>query len=323
MIAHRPVTQRGRGSNIPNAVIDTALTRHPDGFGIAWRDSDGLRYEKFGPTKVEKAEFRRLLKEIDKRRDIEYVAHWRMATHGPACEDLAHPYEYTDPVEGRVLVFHNGVIDIFADKHESDTQVFVRDILANLPSAWWRQPAIVDLVDMSTGWSKLVLMTETETVNLNERHGTKDGGLWYSSNHLPGWSTNSVAKYASYLDDEWDNDWERIPGGAWVRKTEPRSIIPYSAAESAKTFGLGETTQPMSNTALWQHEGHIIEPLQSFDFTKDGDYPSSIICTECGTSGDVYLIQGRAFTDINHVWHTVNEAHDVDEAADSDELLPV
>ena len=51
MIAHRFLSAKGKGQNIPNAVIETALVRHPDWFGVAWRDPEaGLLYEKFGPT---------------------------------------------------------------------------------------------------------------------------------------------------------------------------------------------------------------------------------------------------------------------------------
>ena len=128
MIAHRPASAEHRGSNIPNTVIDTAIGRHPDGFGIAWREAGALRHEKFGPA--ESTEFRDALKKLDKDSTIEYTAHWRFATSGKPCRDLSHPFIYTDPIEGDVAVFHNGVIDIATGgSHESDTSVFVRDVM--------------------------------------------------------------------------------------------------------------------------------------------------------------------------------------------------
>src|ERR1035437_875358 len=182
MIAYRRASAAKRGSNIPNEVIDTAMSRHADGFGIAWREEPGvLKYDKFGPK--ETGEFRKLLKAVDKNQRLDYVAHFRMATQGPPCKVLSHPYSYIDPVVGEVLVFHNGIIDIAAEKHESDTEVFVRDVLAQLPSEWWKVQVYKDLVDMAIGWSKLVLMTGEETVNLQASSGKEEGGTWDSSNH--------------------------------------------------------------------------------------------------------------------------------------------
>lgn len=322
MIVHRPILSKGKGSNIPNVVVSTALVRHPDGFGIAWRDADGLRHEKFGPN--EKEEFRRLLKAVDQRRDIEYVAHFRYATHGPEDEAHAHPFSYNDPVEGTVLVFHNGIIDVTTTKEESDTEVFVRDILPHLPSAWWRNPSLVALVDMAVGWSKLVLMTATETVNLHHKAGETDGGLWYSSNHRPsvwetstsqvnGWSgTVKGRAYESYKTfdagyTDFDDGWIKLPTGEWIRKSDERSLVPY-----AGNARLASAPSPTSNASLWMHEGHELAPLQKFDFTKDSDYEASIICESCGTAGDVYIIGGKAFVDIPHVWTLKSAENDPD-----------
>lgn len=190
MIAYRPVKPGKHGANLPDAVATLACQRHPDGFGIAWRDAEGLHDERFAPS--ERKAFRATLKRIDAL-PVEYVAHWRYATHGPKDRDHAHPYEYIDPTEGRVLVFHNGVIDIDTTHAESDTERFVRDVLPSMPSAWWRDPSLVWLVNNSIGWSRLTLMTATETVNLHERNGEWDNGIWYSSAHRPYNSFTSTA----------------------------------------------------------------------------------------------------------------------------------
>lgn len=287
MIAHRFLSKKGKGSNIPNTVIDTALTRHPDGYGVAWRDPEyGLVYEKFGPT--ERADFRALLKEIDSDKSIEYVAHFRYATHGPEDKDHAHPYVYEDPdpAVGRVLVFHNGIIGGVTTKpSESDTEVFVRDWLAKLPSRWWTSAGIRKLVDHMGGWSKLVLMTDTETVNLNHYSGEEDGGLWYSSEHR-GWSYGTGYSTGGWGDDD---DWE---SGTY------RTAAPVMT----KSAEIGVTTNPRGNVGVWMHQGHELSPLQTFDFSKDGDYECGVVCDTCGTAGDVYIIDGKAYIDIPHAW---------------------
>lgn len=292
MIAHRFLSQKGKGSNIPNQVIDTALTRHPDGYGVAWRDPEyGLVYEKFAPE--DKGKFRQLLKEIDADKTIEYVAHFRYATHGPEDEAHAHPYQYEDPDPevGTVLVFHNGIISgVKTTASESDTEVFVRDYLAKLPSRWWTSAGIRRLVDHMGGWSRLVLMTATETVNLHHWAGEEDGGLWYSSEHRP--YSYTYEKGWNGDDDDW-NDWR---GGSLTTT--------YGGMTTAKSAEIGATTNPRGNASQWMHQGHEITPMQTFDFTKDGDYECGVICEECGTAGDVYIIDGKAYIDIPHSWDT-------------------
>jgi hypothetical protein len=314
MIAHRFLSAKGKGANIPNYVIDTAITRHPDGYGVAWRDpKEGLLYEKFGPQ--EKQEFRAFLKELDGDKNIEYVAHFRFATHGPLDADHSHPYEYSDPDPkvGGVLVFHNGIISgVTTTKLESDTEVFVRDYLAKLPSRWWTNAGIRKLVDHMGGWSRLVLMTAHETVNLNHYAGEEDGGLWYSSDHRPAqsYSGKGGGKYSGALlglDDEWENEGWEYERGKWSRtggsNSDHRSDDEYRVTgATVRSADVGETTHPRGNSSTWAHQGHVLTPMQEFDFDKDGDYENSILCEECGTAGDVYIIDKKAYVDIPHAW---------------------
>jgi hypothetical protein len=294
MIAHRFLSPtKGRGSNIPNSVVDTAMFRHADGFGVAWRDpEEGLRYEKFGPK--DRAAFRDTLKALDLASDIEYVAHFRFATHGPEDEAHAHPYSYEDPDPevGTVLVFHNGVIaSVNPTKLESDTEVFVRDWLAKLPSRWWENAGIRKFVDHMGGWSRLVLMTKDETINLNWHDGEEDGGLWYSSDHRPYKVTPRQYPGLVAYGDTWDDD-----GDVWAAAAT-------TATAKAEDPDILDTTNPSRNDDNWTHSGHDLHPLQSFDFTTDGDYPTSVVCNQCGTAGDVYVVDGKAYVDIPHSWN--------------------
>lgn len=200
MIAYRPF---GKGGRIPNAVIDTAIQRHSDGFGIMWRDESGLHTGSWAPK--QRKQFRKALKACDAA-GVEYAAHFRFATSGPTNVEMAHPYTYEDPdpAVGTVALMHNGIIDIAHDKaKESDTSAFVRLVLASLPSRWWANPAINYLVNEAIGWSKLTIMTATETFNMHDKRGEWDDGLWYSSSHRPA----EKAKFLEYLgaDETWVN----------------------------------------------------------------------------------------------------------------------
>ena len=111
MIAYAPA---GAGK-LTSPVITSAMGRHPDGFGIAWRDTSGernvLRTATFAPS--DKPAFRTALDAV-MQSGAEYAVHFRWATSGPKDASMAHPYLYEDPdpAVGTVAVLHNGVIGI-------------------------------------------------------------------------------------------------------------------------------------------------------------------------------------------------------------------
>ena len=150
------IIHREKG-NVPNAILESNRHRNPDGFGIAWRENGSLKWQKFAPS--EYGPFHQLLKNLDRDGTTEYVAHYRLATHGKPSQELSHPFEYEDEAEGTVLVFHNGIIPISTPKDESDTRYFVNRILKQLPSGWWHNPALVYLVEEAIGSSRLLVMT--------------------------------------------------------------------------------------------------------------------------------------------------------------------
>ena len=316
MIAHRPASPEHKGSNIPNAVIETALDRHPDGFGVAWREDGVLRHEKFGP--LEFGPFRELLKRLDRKSDLEYVAHWRFATHGDPCKDLSHPFVYDDPIEGPVAVFHNGVISIDTfGNDQSDTSVFVDTVLSQLPTRWWDNPAIEYLVSEAIGYSKLIIMTAAETVSLQESYGKWDGGIWYSSEHRP-YTPAAVITYRSPEAQSWDKRTYQKPtdlksalavqsdASTLWRPTGPTSYS-RTVDEGDDMWGVWDDVyeQPVISGAHWSHGGHELQRLYDFDRKVEGEYPQSMMCDECFTMGDAYVIEGKTYIDIGHDFGTV------------------
>lgn len=342
MIAFRPVLSSGHGQHIPTQVIDTAFTRHPDGFGVAWRENGTVFDAKFGPGS--RKAFRRALKRLDKRDDIEYVAHWRFATQGPKNVAMAHPYEYIDPKEGRVLVFHNGIINIAARETESDTHVFVRDVLSRLPTRWWARPEIKFLVGQSIGWSKLVIMTGRETVNLQEHDGTWDGGLWYSSNHRP------LVSYQTYpiRKGHWLRNADGTPGGKWVYDDEEaKPILPgndddedwalltgggdysptlpswqrHNAIESAKALGLTDGLVEVIDPETGESLGSFVDPdapMLSRDSTDD---PVLTIHDMTGTRALIPYegpIRPDRLYQFSHGGHSLTAVRDINRDVDGD-----
>lgn len=289
LIAHRTVPKGKKGgSNIPNEVIDYNRQRNPDGFGLAWRDKTGLHHEKFGPNQFHP--FRDLLKDIDRQTGVEYAAHFRMATHGPACLDLSHPFSYRDPKAGDVLVFHNGIIDIDTKRGESDTSAFVSRVLARMEPRWWDNSAYRYLVEGAIGWSRLLVMTNEESVRLNQSAWYKMSGIWYSTTPLPIGPTKptpgivptvrAVTKYVPPV--EWRGDWDED-------EDEEDDLV--TMAEAAASPSLG-----------WYSNGHHVSPVSDMadDMGDEGDRYGTAVCDQCRTTGEFYVIEGKVYLDVPH-----------------------
>lgn len=283
LIAHR---EAGSNVNIPNSVIDHNIRKNPDGFGLAWRSQKGdLRFKKFAPQETKT--FKKLLKRVDAIKGIEYVAHWRLATHGPICKEMSHPFTYeTDGVQ--TLVFHNGIIQNSPPKDESDTSYFVKEVLSGLVPMWWRNPAYTNLVERYIGWSRLLIMTPNETFRMVERDWKKVGGLFYSIDPLP-------------------------PSSSY-HPTTPSSGKGYSAADAWKTwednlsddsefgFDAGDSDLLPTDFPLdYLHEGHQVSRMtehKPLDFA--GEWQGKVICNPCKTMGTYYRISGQTFTELAH-----------------------
>lgn len=265
-------------SKVPQYVLDYNKYSNPDGFGLAWREPDGLKYEKFGASPDDYRAFETLLKVIDAT-DYEYVAHFRKATHGPVCKELSHPFPYEDPKQGEVLVFHNGIIGIDIEKGESDTSQFVKTVLSNMDSSWWKKPAYRYLVENSIGWSRLLIMTENETVRLRAKDWQSEDGIFYSCQPAPP-SLKSYPAKESYeafglTGDDDDDEYDYIAG----------------VGVAAKNMKLGSE---------WKHAGHWVaaESYNKDEFLEE-EYGFAK-CRTCGADGEWYIVDGATYTEMDH-----------------------
>lgn len=305
------IIHREQGSNVPNNVLDYNRTKNPDGFGISWRDEYGVHVEKFSPKEYD--DFHALLKRLDRDPSIEYTAHYRLATHGAPCKELSHPFTYEDPEVGPVHVFHNGIIRISTRQGESDTSQFVKDILAKMPSQWWKNPALVYLVEEAIGYSRLLLMTNDETIRLDGgKSWTKQGGIWYSTDPGPSkWLPKGGTKYVptSGKGNEHNlpsNIVKYTPPSAWTQPEEISTDARFTEVEDEDT----------GDVAGWYHEGHWVESLIDIE-DGDDDITGAAVCTECNTVGEFYIISGTTFIDVPHQ----HASDDEDDEDDEDSLL--
>lgn len=323
LIIHREVGPSGRGSNVPNEVINYNRDLNPDGFGISWRESDGdLRTAKFGPKDFH--DFRDLLKNIDRDTGIEYVAHFRRATHGPACERLSHPFTYDNSKDGEVHVFHNGVISIDADPSESDTSVFVNRILQSLKPRWWSNEALRYLVEEAIGYSRILIMTAQETVRINPTLWSLHGGIYYSTDPFPSKpkviTSHTMSTHAS------GGGWRKTPYSGNVpvvvsgKGNEPsvvktgETITVDASAKGASGFYTPTDNDTFDADEPWVQDGHTISALGIGKKDTYGDIYGTAVCEVCHTIGDYCQISGKVYVDVNHFFDGDEEDDKEEEA---------
>ena len=156
------------------AELERAAARNPDSMGLMWQHDRAVhtwRSLEDWPQLLDR--IRRL---ETKRRP--FAVHFRYATHGAISLDNAHPII----VNPNVALMHNGILFEYGkDPAQSDTRVFSNTILRQLPRQWWRNRAIVSMVEQATSPSKCILMTPDQTVLLNKHLGVWHRGSWWSN----------------------------------------------------------------------------------------------------------------------------------------------
>ena len=117
------------------------------------------------------------------RRD--FLLHMRIKTHGPVNLENVHPFM----VDEHTVMAHNGIIHgVRDDKELSDTRVFIRDVVKDLPKDWLDRPEFVDMVEDWIGWSKLMFLTTSPHLSenvyiLNSQKGKTADGMWFSNDN--------------------------------------------------------------------------------------------------------------------------------------------
>lgn len=113
--------------------------------------------------------------------DRPFLIHFRIATHGTVDLYNCHPFQIDD---SHVMI-HNGIIHNIRkcpDKLRSDTQMFVDDILKELPKGWSANFGITNLIEDYIGSSKVVVLDVNDNVSIyNEQKGEWANGVWYSN----------------------------------------------------------------------------------------------------------------------------------------------
>jgi len=219
-----------------HAMLSDIYTSNPDGIGIMYATTKGLKVTKVLPKSI--ADASQFISKLPND-DRELAIHFRWTTHGHTNMENCHPY---DVVKGYVGMMHNGVLHTgnAADKAKSDTWHFIQDYLAS-PVA--EHPALVhnekflDLIAEFIGDNRFVFMDgEGKMSHVNKDQGIEHDDLWFSNTYA--WKPSrliphyqSSYKYASRYAgtygsayDDYDDEfggYKTLPSNTWKSDTEP------------------------------------------------------------------------------------------------------
>jgi hypothetical protein len=172
-------------SHPTDEVLQQMWSRNPDGAGIAYPDVNGGISVVKGLMKF--ADFRAAMQPLLDlpAKDIFYMLHFRIGTHGSKDEANTHPFWVKD---GKVAMAHNGILPyqklVEYGKGRSDTSAFTEDILTKLPDGWYMERPWQHLVEEYMGGGNKVAVIEPRGVVLLNKSGwyeDKETGLIYSN----------------------------------------------------------------------------------------------------------------------------------------------
>lgn len=277
----------GQSSKVRSTLLNTAgmlsevYTSNPDGIGVMYSTTKGLKVTKVLPKNVNDANA--FIKKLPTD-DREIAIHFRWTTHGDTDLINCHPY---DVVKGYVAMMHNGVLHTgnAADKTKSDTWHFINDYLKDAvhdaPNLVHTEGFLTLLADF-IGDNRFVFMDgEGRISHVNYDQGIEHDGLWFSNTYawkpstlIPNYYRNTKLHnyanynkaYNDYLDDEYEMEtWNNSFASKSLTYNKPASA--HSAQWQDDDYEGAVTTQDMCQ-ALTNCDVDIVESyLETFPIT--------------------------------------------------------
>jgi hypothetical protein len=142
------IAAKRRGIALPlnfETIFNSCWTSNPGGGGyMLKRHGDKVIHLKKGF--MSRLEFLDAIKELEVAANDEFVAHFRIATHGSRSADMTHPFVIdSNPkivgamecVTGKSVMCHNGMIrGVRSHETYSDSFIFAMDILGSYDPTW-------------------------------------------------------------------------------------------------------------------------------------------------------------------------------------------
>lgn len=228
------------GKVIDRDTLHRCYLKNKDGCGFAYFKTDGelvimksMNFDSF----YEDYEFHSVV-----NADRPFLVHFRIATHGTVDIYNCHPFQ----IDENHVMIHNGIIHNIRkcpDKKRSDTQMFVDDILKELPREWMFNWGITNLIEDYIGGSKVVVLAANDSVTIyNESKGEWADDIWYSNSGYK----EVVSRYY-YSQDRDDRDYYGSRYGSSTPYNYERPNI-VDREEVGKLYGRWEFDNTLQRT---------------------------------------------------------------------------
>jgi len=188
-------------ATVPKEQLKESFISNPDGSGYMFANNGNLTIKK-GFFKFDEF-YDNYSRDMKKFNNPIAIIHFRITTHGLTNRTNCHPFLIDDSIG----FAHNGIIDFVSDhKKKSDTIMFKREILQQLPDNFINNDIIIRLIEESIGNSKLVFLNrkgEFRIANEHKGHWSDDSDIWYSNNsyceiQVNHWNTKYYDMYKDY-----------------------------------------------------------------------------------------------------------------------------
>jgi hypothetical protein len=254
--------------NNTKGLLDDIYTSNPDGIGIMYSTTKGLKVIKTLPKSLAEANaFINRLPDDDR----ELAIHFRWTTHGNTDMDNCHPY---DVITGYVAMMHNGILHTGnkADTTKSDTWHFIKDYLSEAvhecPSLVHNQGFLTMVADF-IGDNRFVFMDgEGRMSHVNYDQGVEHDGMWFSNTYawvpsklIPNYYKSTKKSYKSYYPSMYNDyglDYDDYEIASWNHNITPKS----KDIKAMATEGVAEV--PYRYTPV--HSAHWVEDDYADEF---------------------------------------------------------
>lgn len=203
---------KAKGVFVPEDHLRQGFKSNSDGCGLAWVNPRTHKIETYKSMDY-LPWFNEYTRVVEEYNNPEMLIHFRITSKGKTTLDNCHPFV----INNDMAMIHNGTITkIHVDtaSGESDTAVFARDWLGQLPKGWEDNEPLKLMIEDFIGWSKIVILHRKKgPIFLNESKGVwnDDHTIWYSNKSYETYKTtktnnyNKTAALSYYGGRDWDD----------------------------------------------------------------------------------------------------------------------
>lgn len=201
------IVAKPQGVNMPSMkTLKTCFEHNHDGAGFAYLDNGNVLYQKGFMTFDS---LKNALKKLDiDKKETTMVFHFRIGTAGTNSKGLTHPFKICNDTnamkatEGKgSVLFHNGVLMDYNPSKDnkddvSDTMLFTKKVISELPKDWETNKAILALVKKSINYNKLAILKSSGLTLIGDFK--KDKGIYYSNESYKEYKTVYTSPRGNY-----------------------------------------------------------------------------------------------------------------------------